>query len=326
MSQKASLLTLLGGFLLLSLIVQTSWAENKGAFGFFLENDVFAFTDRYYTHGMKLSWTSPDRLSSLFDSTAQRAFSVSIGQSIYTPADIEREELIENDRPYAGFTYFSLAFHRKKDRCLDTLEFVLGIVGPHSYAEQIQRFVHGLIEADDPKGWDNQLSDEIVFSVVFDRKWRLRLGSEDKNFAPDMIVHLGGSLGNLMTAAVTGFQFRIGWNLPEDFGSFLIRPGGEGSTFFNDRSVSPANPRRFGIHSYIYVAGHAVFRNIFLDGNTFRESHRVDKHPFVADIIAGVALTFKLFKFSYAYVCRTRQFKTQPKPHIFGTVNISLTY
>ncbi len=326
MSQKVSLLTILGGFLLLSLFIQTGWAENKGAFGFFLENDVFAFTDRYYTNGMKLSWTSPDRFSGMFDSLAQRAFSLSIGQNIYTPADIEQEDIIEDDRPYAGFTYFSLAFHREKNQSLDTLEFVLGIVGPHSYAEQLQRFVHRLLEDDDPKGWDNQLGDEIVFAAVFDRKWKFQLGFEDKSFAPDIIVHLGGSLGNLMTAAVTGFQLRIGWNLPKDFGSFNIRPGGEGSTFFNGRSAPLAKQKRFGIHTYVYVAGHAVYRNIFLDGNTFRKSHRVDKLPFVADIIAGVAMTFKHFKLSYAYVYRTRQFKTQLEPHIFGTVNISLIY
>ncbi len=326
MSQKAPLLTVLGGFLFLSAIIQTGWAENRGTFDFFLENDIFASTDRYYTHGMKLSWTFPDSPSGRRDTMAQRAFSLSFGQNIYTPEDIARTDLIEDDRPYAGVTYFSLAFHRKKGQSLNTLEFVLGIVGPHSYAEKMQRFFHNLVKTHDPKGWDHQLKDEIVFAVVFDRKWRLRQGGEDKSFGSDMIVHLGGSLGNLMTAAVAGFQFRVGWNLPGDFGSFPIRHGGEGSTFFNDRSSLPAKRRRFGIHGFIYVAGHAVFRNIFLDGNTFQESHRVDKHPFVADIIAGAALTYKLFKLSYAYVYRTKQFKTQPEPHIFGTVNISLTY
>lgn len=63
MSQKASLLTGLGGFLLLAPFIQTGGAENRGAFSFFLEKDVFAFSDRYYTHGMKLSWFFPDRLS-----------------------------------------------------------------------------------------------------------------------------------------------------------------------------------------------------------------------------------------------------------------------
>jgi len=326
MSQRVLLLTLLGGSLLLTVFIQTGWAENQGAFIFFLENDVFALTDRYYTHGMKLSWVSPDRLFSLFDSGAQRAFSLSFGQNIYTPADIERKDLIEDDRPYAGVSYFSFAFHRKKGQSMDTLEFVLGIVGPHSCAEQMQRFVHSLFKFTDPKGWDHQLKDEIVFAVVFDRKWKFLHLSEKKKIGYDMLAHLGGSLGNLMTAAVTGFQFRIGWNIPGDFGTFLIRPGGESSTFFNDRPAHSEENKRFGIHSYIYVAGHAVYRNIFLDGNTFRESHQVDKYPFVADFVTGVVLMYKRFKLSYAYVYRTKQFKKQSEPQIFGALNFSFVY
>lgn len=326
MSQKGPLLTVLGGFLLLSLFIQTARAEDRGSFSFFLENDLFAFTDRYYTHGMKLSWTSQDKLAGRFDSTARRAFSLSFGQNIYTPADIEQTDLIEDDRPYAGISYFSFAFHRNRDHSLDTMEFVLGLVGPHSYAEQVQKYVHGLIKAHDPKGWDYQLKDELVFAAVFDRKWKFRRLNENKKLGYDMIGHLGGSLGNLMTAAVAGFQFRIGWNLPGDFGSFLIRPGGECSTFCHVRASPPADKRKFGIHGYFYAAGHAVYRNIFLDGNTLRESHRVDKESFVADIVTGVALTYKCFKISYAYVYRTKQFKTQDEPHFFGALNIFLTY
>ena len=326
MSQKASLLTVMGGLFLLTAFIQTGWAENHGALIFFLENDIFAFTDRYYTHGMKLSWTSRERHSSRFDSAVQRAFSLSFGQNIYTPADTERTDLIAEDRPYAGISYFSLAFHRSENQSLDTLEFLLGMVGPHSYAGQIQRFVHNLFKFTDPKGWEHQLKDELVFAAAFDRKWRILRLREGKKFGYDMIGHVGGSLGNLMTAATAGCQFRIGWNIPPDFGSSLIRPGGENGTFINHRPTRSAEHSRFGIHSYIYVAGHAVYRNIFLDGNTFRESHRVDKNPFVADIVAGIVMTFKRVKFSYAYVYRTKQFKTQSEPQIFGALNFSFTY
>jgi len=310
----------------LTAFSQEDGLKNRSAFSFYLENDFFAGTDRYYTHGVKMTWISPDKLSSRFDPAAQRAFSVSFGQNIYTPADIEREELIEDDRPYAGVSFFSLGLHRKKDQNMDTLEFLLGIVGPSSFAAEMQRFIHGLYRGTDPRGWHHQLKDEIVFNAIFDRKKRIVRSREGKDFGYDLIAHLGGSLGNMMIAAVTGWQFRIGWNIPKNFGTFLLRPGGESSTFFDEQSSHRDTAKRFGFHSYIYVAGHSVFRNIFLDGNTFRESHRVDKYSFVADIIGGVAFTYKRFKFSYAYVFRTKQFKTQAKPQVFGAINISLAY
>lgn len=326
MKQRILLLIVLGSSLLLSAFVQPGVAQNRGAFSFHLENDIFAGTDRYYTHGVKLTWISPDRMSRRSDLLSRRAFSVSFGQNIYTPYDIEREDLIEDDRAYAGISYFTLALHKKRDKSMDTFEFLLGIVGPSSLAAEVQRFVHSLYRGTRPQGWYHQLKDEIVFGIVFDKKWRIFWSGEEKKIGYDLIGHVGGSLGTMMTAAATGWQFRFGSNLPRDFGTFLLRPGGESGALFNEQANHRADAKRSGIHGYIYLVGHAVYRNIFLDGNTFRDSHRVDKYPFVGDIVLGFVISQKRFKFSYAYVYRTKQFKTQKKPQIFGAINISYVY
>jgi hypothetical protein len=326
MKLKILLLIFMGGFLLLSAVVQPGNAQNRGAFSFQLENDVFAGTDRYYTHGVKLTWISPDRMSLQSDTLSRRAISVSFGQNIYTPYEIEREDLIEDDRPYAGISYFTMALHRKRDQTMDTFELLLGIVGPTSLAAEVQRFVHSLYRGTRPRGWHHQLKDEIVFNFCFDKKWRIFRSGEEKKIGYDLIGHVGGSLGTLMTAAATGWQFRFGSNLPRDFGTFLLRPGGESGALFNEQANHRADAKRSGVHGYIYMVGHAVYRNIFLDGNTFSDSHRVDKYPFVGDIVLGFVISQKRFKFSYAYVYRTKQFKTQARPHIFGAINISYVY
>lgn len=326
MKVRILLLIVLGSPLLLSAFVQPGVAQNRGAFSFYLENDVFAGTDRYYTHGMKFTWISPDRMPDYTDPLTRRAISVSFGQNIFTPYDIEREDLIADDRPYAGISYFTLALHRKRDQSMDTFEFLLGIVGPSSLAAETQRFVHSLYRGTQPKGWQHQLKDEIVFDMVFDRKWRIFRSQEEKKLGCDLVAHLGSNLGTMMTAAATGWQFRFGSNLPQDFGTFLLRPGGESGALFNEQTNDRTDAKRSGIHGYIYLVGHAVYRNIFLDGNTFKESHRVDKYPFVGDVVLGFVISQKRFKFSYAYVYRTKQFKTQAKPQIFGAINISYAY
>ena len=326
MKQRILLLAVLGFSMSLSAIVLPCVGQNRGAFSFHLENDVFALTDRYYTHGLKLSWISPYKRSSRSDPLIRSAISVSFGQNIYTPYDIEREDLIEDDRPYAGISYFTFAMHRKRDQTMDTFEFLLGIVGPSSLAAEMQKFVHSLYRGTQPQGWHHQLKDEIVFGFVFDKKWRIFRSAEAKKIEYDLIGHVGGSLGTMMTAAASGWQFRFGSNLPEDFGTFLLRPGGESGALFNEQANHRADAKRSGVHGYIYLVGHAVYRNIFLDGNTFRDSHRVDKYPFVGDIVLGFVINQKRFKFSYAYVYRTKQFKTQKKPQIFGAINISYVY
>ncbi len=326
MRQKVFYVMVLVGVLLLSATVKPCAGQNRGAIIFHLENDIFAGMDRYYTHGAKLTWISPEKTASPSDTLARSAISLSIGQSIYTPYDIERKDLIEDDRPYAGISYFTLALHQKRDLTMDTFEFLLGIVGPSSLAAQMQRFIHSLYRGTRPQGWPHQLKDEIVFDLVFDKKWRIFRSGKGKKIEFDLIGHIGGSLGTMMTAAATGWQFRFGSNIPMDFGTFLLRPGGESGIIFSEQSNPRANTKLSGIHGFFYLVGHAVYRNIFLDGNTFKESHRVDKYPFVGDIVLGFVINRKRFRFSYAYVYRTKQFKTQAKPQIFGAINISYVY
>lgn len=52
---------------------------------------------------------------------------------------------------------------------------------------------------------------------------------------------------------------------------------------------------------FVGAEGRAVGRNIFLDGNSFKDSPAVDKKPFVTDAIAGVAFTYSKVRLSYTF-------------------------
>ncbi len=313
---------------------------------FYLENDVFTGTDREYTNGTKLTWISQDlrdyredprvpewsypiieHLPFVNEPGCQRNMSLSIGQNMYAPEDIDRADLIPDQRPYAGITYLGIGFHSKNLRRMDTLEINLGILGPHSYAEDIQRTWHEWIDSTDPKGWDHQLKDEPILNVFFERKWRLLRSPLGHGFAYDLIPHLGFSLGNALTGANFGGQVRFGWNLPRDFGTFLIRPGSDANAP-EDESDPRFYPRshRFGIHVFTGLDARAVARNVLLDGNTFRDSHRVDKKPFVAHFIVGVGMIIQRCKISYAYVYQTKEYDTQREAQQYGSVTISFSY
>ena len=165
--------------------------EKLGTLSFYFENDFFGDTDRYYTNGIKLSWISPDLTSYaqsgklpewalpivhwlpfINDQGLQRNIGLSMGQNIYTPRETERKDLIIDDRPYAGWTYFGIAFHSKNERRLDSMEIQLGMVGPLSFAEQTQKFVHRLGNWQCPEGWEHQINNEPGVALVYERKWR----------------------------------------------------------------------------------------------------------------------------------------------------------
>ncbi|MFO7820476.1 MAG: lipid A deacylase LpxR family protein [Lentisphaeria bacterium] len=130
------------------------------------------------------------------------------------------------------------------------------------------------------------------------------------------------TLGNIFTHAGLGSEARLGFNIPDDFGTSLIRPGANLS--------SPMNPAEtlsdFGVHVFLGAEGRAVLQNIFLDGNTWKDSHSVDKKHFVADLYAGLALTYRRFRLVYTHAYRTREFDNQDNGQEFGSVNLSYAF
>jgi len=309
------------------------WAVNV-----YFENDLFTGTDSNYTNGVKISLISPDLLSFVESGklpdwsleyiyrlpfindpnpALKRKVEFSLGQNMYSPADISRSDLIIDDRPYAGWTYFATAFHTKSSGRMDTIELQLGMVGPESFADETQTAVHDLRDLQRPNGWEHQLKNEPGLAAIYERKWRLAPFFSRDTFAIGAVTHLGCSLGNVATYANTGFETRLGWNLPADFGVSLIRPAG---------NTSFSACQQQGGYFFAGVNGRAVLRDIFLDGNTFADSHSIGKKPFVADLAGGAAFYFKQVKLTWTQVLRTKEFDGQPDNHSFGSLTLSFFF
>lgn len=338
------LLGLLVGYCTAFNFVQAGVSRAPGrmeTFIFYLENDIVGNTDEHYTSALKLMWISKDLnndenglpgpagwLADRFPGVDRRNFlhnwSLSLGQNIYTPEDTQKEGLIEDDRPYAGWTYFSLGLHAKNFNILNSVELSLGLVGPSSMAEETQKNLHDVTHNDKPKGWKNQLEDEPGLLLSWIRHWRTAR-IDARGWAADLIPHGGVTLGNVYTYANAGFEVRAGYNLPVDFGTALIRPGGGTAA-----PVGLGDPRLnsgpFGVNLFAGLDGRAVAQNIFLDGNTFTDSHSVDKENFVADIYAGFSIVFRQLKVTYTHVYRTEEFEGQDEGQFFGSISVAWVF
>ncbi len=346
MDLRALLIFCILGLLPLSSAAQEKESKNPKSFSFYLENDLVTGTDREYTNGIKLTWISQDltkyredpripewsyplieQLPFVNEPGFQRAVALSVGQSMFTPGDITASNLIKEDRPYAGITYLGLALHCKSPRRMDILEIDLGLVGPHSYAEECQKIIHRWVGSPRPNGWYNQLKDEPILVVYYERKWKLTWEVPEGGFEYDIIPHIGGAVGNAYTGMNTGGQIRLGWNLPRDFGTSIIGPGSDTNAPINDsdpRFFSTA--RRLGLHCFLLVDTHAVLRDISLDGNTFRDSHSVEKRPFGAHLAAGIGFIIGQVKITYAYVYRTKEYDTQEDEQAYGSITFTFSY
>lgn len=310
------------------LLPALSWGS--GSYNLLIENDVFTGTDQHYTNGLRLSWLSApndvdnyirdfaDAMPFVRPNAVLRA-GYAIGHNLYTPNDIASTSLIASERPYAGYLYGGFAVVADAGSILDTWALDLGIVGPSARGQAIQNGFHGLIGSPQAQGWEHQLKDEVTLSLTHERKWRHFWEHLDSGYGADITPHLGGSLGNLATYVSAGFTLRVGENLGRDFGPPRIRPSLPGSAYFQ-----PSN--KFSWYLYAGVDGRAVARNIFLDGNNWKDSHRVDSKTLVGDVQLGAVLTFPEFRLAYTHVFRSREFEGQAKGDHFGAVSLSLLF
>lgn len=315
-----------------------------GTLGVYFENDMFAGTDRYYTNGFKLSWSSPDLenygdsryaspLLPLFnlipyinDQAYQKNLVYAFGQNIYTPSDTQATELITNDRPYAGWLYLGFGVVWKDSEVRNSLVLDIGVVGPWSYAQQTQRLIHDLRGLDHPNGWDNQLGNELGVIVVYERMWRWPKHERRSGLDWEVLPHAGIALGNVRTFANMGAELRFGLNLPDDFGTAPIGPVATTSTPVDGVQAADRAWFDLGLYLFARVDGRIVGRDIFLDGNTFRDSPSVSHEVFVADLSVGTAINIKNTKLAYALVYRTKEFKQQQDAQVFGTVSLNWTF
>lgn len=305
--------------------------DDKGIFTFSLENDLFAGTDNGYTNGIRVSWLSAetdvpkwledvaDWANPFFAYNGYKRYSFEFGQSMFAPDDLTQTALIRDDRPYAGWLYGSAGLLSDTGRRLDNFQITLGMVGPSALAEPSQKFVHEIVGSTDPQGWDNQLRNEPGLILTYERKWRGIYEFSPFGLAVDVTPHLGGSVGNIFTHASAGAIFRLGLDLPADYGPPLIRPSVTGSDFF-------IPTKHVGWYLFTGFEGRAVARNIFLDGNTFTDSHSVDKEHYVGGIQAGVAFTYGDARLAYTHVVRSHEFKEQDGNENFGAVTLSYRF
>ncbi|GJL78863.1 MAG: membrane protein [Nitrospinaceae bacterium] len=316
-------------------VAEPSRLDQSQYFNIQFENDLFGSgEDSHYTHGSRLSYLTseqPTHFEEKIKSTVlapipkffipkTRRISFILGQNIFTPDDIARSDLIENDRPYAGWLYLGAGFVTEGGenvKFMENLEINLGVVGPAALGEEIQTEWHRLIDVKRPKGWDNQLKNEPGLILFYERKLPLRPRSKNWNKLIDFTPSAGFALGNVATYFAAGLTLRIGYNIPNDYGPPRIRPGLSGSGFFTPKS-------RFTWYVFAGVEGRAVGRNIFLDGNSYQDSHSVDKKTLVGDLQVGFVVTlFHNFRAGFTNVFRTKEFDGQPEEDEFGSINVS---
>jgi lipid A 3-O-deacylase len=298
------------------------------------ENDmVGGGTDQAYTSGIRFSYVDlnsefPDFIHRMaraipsFDLNDTSSVYYSIGQNLFTPEDITLTIQDPNDRPWAAFLYASIGMATHTDNHTDEIEATLGVVGPAALGEPMQKFIHKHItDSPTPMGWDNQLENEPALMLGWQRSWPRYRTARIRGVDAVLTPYYGLTLGNVYTYGDAGLGFRIG---PADDSwqdtPLRVRPAMPGTGFFD------IPQKKWSWYFFGGIEARAMARNIFLDGNTFRDSHDVDKKFLVGDINGGFAVTYDRMRLSYTLVYRTKEFQTQSNPEVFGAVSLGYRF
>lgn len=302
-----------------------------------IENDSIGTngTDKNYTSGVRLGYFDInaempefayfiDNYIPTFELTKTSSIFYSVGQNLYSPQDITQSTHDPDDRPWAAHLYASMGLVTKTENHLDELEISLGIVGPWALGEQAQKFVHNYVtpSSSTPRGWSHQLKNEPALMIGWQRRYNPEaLNTEFLGLSASASPYFGATLGNVHTFANVGMNFRITpYEDARQDTPMRVRPALPGTGYFDIPSD------KWSWYAFAGIEGRAVARNIFLDGNTFANSHSVDKKYFVADLNGGVALTYDRYRLSYTLVYRTLEFDGQDDPSVFGALTFGYRF
>jgi lipid A 3-O-deacylase len=267
-----------------------------GVYSLKWDNDIFGGrgTDHDYTNGLRVGRNVSSETGSS---------DVFIGQLIYTPANKQATSYQPTQRPYAGFLYGGVTENYiRSPNIRDSYGFTGGVVGPSAGGEAVQNTVHRWINNRTAKGWRHQIKDEPALMGTVERSYWYPVSNNI-----DVTSTAGVNLGNVFTQGYTSISGRIGTNLDTPFDS--------GGPIFPRATIPKPSAYLLGT-----LLGRAVARNIFLDGNTFRDSASIGREVFVGEARLGFMAEYKKYKVGFIRMFQTKEHDGETRGARFGEI------
>lgn len=274
-------------------------------------------SDKYYTAGQYLSYLSQEfqhspinefaLLSRLYGDYFSR-FSVAIKQEMHTPKDRNYNKFTpqSDDILFGATLYANAAILNRTPDFMEQISLDIGVSGPYAFGKEVQNFVHRITKNPIITGWDYAaLKNEIIANLHYGMIYKVRIFDDYIDALPQFQL----SLGNALISANFGIKLRIGGGLSNDFGLSKLK------SRFHQNIISDA----LKIYGVIGVNKSVVWRDIFIDGNTFKHNSGVKANRFVDEFEIGAMIGYKHFSLGYLFTQESKRFKEQKAGHKYGS-------
>jgi lipid A 3-O-deacylase len=293
----------------------------KNQIGFRTDNDglLARGSDRYYTAGNFFNFRHALKLKDSV-SLKNKVLGIELGQKIYTPQSAFISGPAYIDRPFAGYLYLgtSLNLLYKNESNLK-LEAQLGVVGPNSFAEQVQYLIHSTFHFYKPGGWQYQVQSDYEINLSAQYNF---LAIRRRGF--DISVNSYADLGTGLTGAGGGFTARFGKFNP------LFNSVTAGSSVSAYKSASSSKTEAF-VYAKPYIS--FIAYDATIQGSLFSDAPGLNEYPtdkvpvVLSEQFGGSLVTGHwLFDLSATYQTRTTPKMVHRPGHQWGSVNLAYRF
>lgn len=291
------------------------------------DNDDYSLRkkDGYYTNGI---YFKVNYVADLSKNKWQKKINIKkvvnsfeAGQAIYHPYSYKLTEPLKQDRPFAG--YLALSFDKQvfyNTNSVLQLAISLGTIGPNSFAEDVQRLYHDIIDIYAVRGWPYQLKNELNLNIKGGFVKSFLKGDKTKR-----VLNIDGfakaEFGNAFSNAGIGGLFRLG-RTENNWNSAQWR-----ARVSNIESAAPVNP----FELYFFYQPSITFQahNATIQGGMFIN----DKGPVTAGIRSlvisnqwGIRFSRKRWTTAIVYTFKSKEAKKQIASERLGSVQIAYRF
>ncbi len=273
--------------------------------------------DEYYTNGLTLQFRFLAK--KIRRNRIKKIYTIGIGQYIYTPYRSYVPKMSDQDRPFAGYLFlnFSVNNFYKNESSLN-ITYQLGLLGPDSQAESIQKWLHKTFNLSAIAGWKYQIQNQIGINI---QAVYLRNVAYSGNRKLDFNAFAKINAGTVFDKVSLGFVSRIGFK--------PLNPVYH-SIFFN--SNISTNGKKFQEKEfYFFVKFQLIYvaYNATIQGSLFNDNSPLTFHPtpLRASVQVGFEWAIKHFNFGYAvsFLSKTVN-NNRVKSHNFGSISMACRF
>lgn len=315
-------------FSILYVTVTVADAEARSALIFAVANDGVVLNDNDFTHGLSLgyyrdieevSWVAaPLEAIGMDKNSRQYKLGFQLTQMMWSPLDISKEYPEPDERPYAGIialeTELALMGHENADK----FTLYLGVIGPSSYMEETQTFMHEIIKSPTPNGWDNQVEQQALINVNYEKQHLLYRRTTQTSTGIELSNSMRLMAGNYRSEVATGLIARWGQDLENSFASSSINRQAP----VNAGLITGENP---GYNLFAGIDGLYRFNDITLDGEVPSEVYPVTVEPWQLTAALGIVYYRANWGASITFAAKSSEYR-EDKNDIYTNGVLSIFY